>query len=268
MYLTEYHHHTDNSFDSKASMFEVCAQAIENGIDEICFTEHFSVNSKAPTYGHMNFERYFSQIAECRKQYKGRLVIKAGIELCEPHLLKREYEHKLKAYEFDFIMGSVHNIDEQKLREYMQNKDVHAIYKGYFEEVYALVTHADIDVLAHLDLMKRYAIDLVGNYKLADFQLIIEAILKKAIERGIGIEINTSGLANKKVKEPFPSLEVLKLYKALGGEILTIGSDSHRAETVGAYLDEARSLAKEAGFDHVYTFELRKAKRIKIQSGE
>lgn len=265
MYLAEYHHHTDNSFDSKANMFEVCEQAIRNGVDEICFTEHFSVNPKAPTYGHINFKRYFSQIEECREKYKDRLVVKVGIELCEPHLLREEYEQALKPFELDFIMGSVHNIDDQKLRQYMQNKDAHAVYQGYFEEVYELVSHADIDVLAHLDLMKRYATDLVGNYELDDFQTIIEAILKKAIARGIGIEINTSGIANKKVKEPFPSKEVLKLYKTLGGEILTIGSDSHRAETVGLYLEDALTLAKEAGFEYVYTFEARQAKRVRLK---
>ncbi|WP_210469871.1 histidinol-phosphatase HisJ family protein [Sporosarcina sp. 6E9] len=264
MYLTDYHHHTDNSFDSKASMLEVCEQAIKNGLDEICFTEHFSVNPKVPTYGHLNFDRYFSQINECRNRYNGRLVIKAGIELCEPHLLRDEYKEALIDFDLDFIMGSVHNINEEKLRIYMQNKDAHAVYQGYFEEVYALVSHADIDILAHLDLMKRYAIDTIGNYKLADFHSIIEAILKKAIERGIGIEINTSGLSNKRVKEPFPSKEVLKLYKNLGGEILTIGSDSHRAETVGAHLGDALSLAKEVGFEYVYTFESRKARAVRI----
>lgn len=265
MYLMDYHHHTDNSFDSKASMFEVCEQAIRKGLAEICFTEHFAVNPKAPTYGHMNFERYFSQIEACREKYKHELVVKAGIELCEPHLLRGEYKQALQPFELDFIMGSVHNIDEQKLRQYMQNKDAYAVYQGYFNEVYELVSYADIDVLAHVDLMKRYAIDFVGNYKLADFQTIIEAILKKAVERGIGIEINTSGMANKKLNEPFPSKEVLKLYKALGGEVLTIGSDSHRVETVGAHLNEALSLAQEVGFEYVYTFESRKAKRIRIK---
>lgn len=264
MYLTEFHHHTDNSFDSKASMREVCEQAVRKGINEICFTEHFSVNPKVPTYGHMNFERYLSQINECRNEYSDRLIIKTGIELCEPHLLKDEYDEALKGLDLDFILGSVHNINEDKLRIYMSDKELNEVYQGYFEEVYALVSHADIDVLAHLDLMKRYAIDSIGNYKLSDFQIIIEEILKKAINRGIGLEINTSGISNKKVKEPFPSIDVLKLYNNLGGEILTIGSDSHRAETVGAHLKDAIELAREAGFEYVYTFELRKPKAIKI----
>ncbi|MFK4997291.1 histidinol-phosphatase HisJ family protein [Bacillus sp. N9] len=218
MYLADYHHHTDNSFDSKASMMEVCEQAVRRGVHEICFTEHFSVNPNVPTYGHMDFDRYFRQINECRNKFNDRLIIKAGIELCEPHLLMKDYSLALKEQSFDFIMGSVHNINEQKLRLYMKNKDVKAVYQGYFEEVYALVSQADIDVLAHLDLMKRYAIDSIGNYYLSDFQLIIVDILNKAIDRGIGLEINTSGILNKKVKEPFPSLGVLKLYKALGGK--------------------------------------------------
>jgi histidinol-phosphatase (PHP family) len=85
------------------------------------------------------------------------------------------------------------------------------------------------------------------------------------IERGIGIEINTSGLAHQKVGEPFPTIDILKLYHSLGGEILTIGSDSHHADTVGAYLEDALCLAKEAGFDYIYTFDSRKPKEIEIK---
>lgn len=265
MYLTEYHHHTDNSFDSKANMKDVCKNAIERGIKEICFTEHFSVNPKVPTYGHMNFQRYFSQIEECREKFRGQLVIKAGIELCEPYLMREEYREVLFRYDFDFIMGSVHNIDERKLRLYIPERDKHEVYQRYFEEVYQLVSYADIDVAAHLDLMKRYAIESIGNYSFEEFKDLIAAILEKAISRNIGFEINTSGISNKKVGEAFPKLEVLKLYRDLGGEILTIGSDSHRAETVGSHLIDALHLAKEAGFDYIYTFENRNPKKIKIE---
>ncbi len=264
VYLTEYHHHTDHSFDSKASMQAVCEQAIVKGINEICFTEHFSVNPKVPTYGHMDFDRYFSDIHTCREMYRDSLVIKAGIELCEPYLLMDEYEQALQGLHLDFILGSVHNIDEEKLRKYMAGKSLHDVYQGYFEEMYELVAKADIDVIAHFDLMKRYAIGEIGNYEFADFQMMIKSILQKAIERGIGLEINTSGLSNIKVKEAFPKMDLLKLYRSLGGEILTIGSDSHRADTVGTMLDDALLMAKQAGFQHVYTFEKRVPKAIRI----
>lgn len=264
MYLTDYHHHTNNSFDSKARMDDVCAEAVKRGIDEICFTEHFSVNPILPTYGHLNFEQYFSQIHHVQDKYRGSLVIKAGIELCEPHLMKDEYNQVLQELELDFILGSVHNIDEIKLRKYMEDKKPFDVYHDYFTEVYKLVSEADIDVIAHLDLMKRYAMEKKGNYQFNDFNEILEAILRKAIERGIGIEINTSGISNVKVKEAFPTQSILKLYQSLGGEILTIGSDSHRAETVGSHLDDALNMAKAAGFKYVFTFDKRNARGVKL----
>ncbi|MBP3040911.1 histidinol-phosphatase HisJ family protein [Bacillaceae bacterium Marseille-Q3522] len=265
MYLTEYHHHTNNSFDSKAEMDEVCLQAIVNGVNEICFTEHFSVIPSLVTYGHMNFNKYFAQIAECRNKYQDKLVIKIGLELCEPHLLKEEYQKELHDKNLDFILGSVHNLDQQSLRSFMKEKEPYEVYYRYFEEVLKLVAEADIDVLAHIDLMKRYAITEKGKYQLSDFQTLIEAILQKAVDRGIGLEINTSGWRNKAVQEPLPSKAFLSLYREMGGEILTIGSDSHIVQTVGDHLKEALLLAQEVGFTHIYTFEKRKPKAIKIE---
>ncbi|WP_407389406.1 histidinol-phosphatase HisJ family protein [Carnobacterium jeotgali] len=264
MNFMEYHHHTDNSFDSKAQMKDVCQQAINKGITEICFTEHFSVNPKAPTYGHMDFKRYFSQIEECRELFGSQLIIKAGIELCEPHLMKEDYQEALANLELDFILGSVHNIKEEKLRTFMVNKTKEEIYQDYFEEVYELVSQADIDVIAHLDLIKRYATESVGNYTFDKYKALIEKILLKAIERGIGIEINTSGLSKSGLIETFPSMAVLRLYRALGGEILTIGSDSHQAKTVGFNQEIALEMAKEAGFDKVYVFKKRLPSTISL----
>lgn len=261
MYRADYHHHTDNSFDSQAQMKDVCEQAIMNGINEICFTEHFSVNPKAPTYGHMDFKRYFSQIEECRELFGSRLVIKVGIELCEPHLMKETYKEALDDLKFDFIMGSVHNIKEEKLKTFMAGKTPQEIYQQYFEEVYAMVSQADIDVIAHLDLIKRYTVESIGKYEFDDYKPIIEKILRKGIERGIGIEINTSGLAKKALSETLPSMDVLRLYHSLGGRILTIGSDSHRADTVGSNQEVAIKMAKDAGFQGVYLFEKRKPKK-------
>ncbi|UTR13559.1 histidinol-phosphatase HisJ family protein [Salipaludibacillus sp. LMS25] len=265
MYLTDYHHHTDHSFDSKARMDDVCKEAMKKGIDEICFTEHFSVNPEAPTFGHMNFDRYFTQIGVCQKKYENQLTIKAGIELCEPHLMKEDYDQALKNLQFDFILGSVHNIKEEKLRTFMNEKGSTEAYHTYFEEVYSLVSSADIDVLAHLDLLKRYAIETKGNYSFTEFLDILQNILQKAVARGIGIEINTSGLSNVKVREAFPTIDILKLYKKIGGEILTIGSDSHRADTVGDHLESALHMAKQAGFNYIFTFTKRKPEAIKIE---
>lgn len=262
MHLMDYHHHTNNSFDSTAMMEEVCLKAIENNIKEICFTEHFSVNPLAPTYGHMDFDKYFSEVRNCQEKFRSQLTVKAGIELCEPHLLTDKYDQTLKHLNLDFILGSVHNINNQKLRMVLKEHNQQA-YQLYFEELYKMVSAADIDVIAHLDLMKRYGYKEYGIYQFEDYQEIIHQILKKAIERNIGIEINTSGLRSG-LKQTLPSMNIIQLYKELGGEILTIGSDSHKAETVGANLIEAYNLARECGFTYIYKFEQRKPIVIKM----
>jgi len=264
MYMADYHLHTDNSFDSRSKMDNVCRQALKNGLKEICFTEHFSVNPALPTYGYLNFDRYFSEISACKSKFQDRLTIKAGLELCEPHLMMDDYKDVLKDHNLDFILGSVHNIDGAKLPDFVANHHAKTIYRRYFEEVYELVSHADIDILAHLDFIKRYSIEKLGNYNFKDVEDIIEAILQKAIERGIGIEINMAGHINMELREQYPKREILKLYKSLGGELLTIGSDAHLENMVGFQLDLAAEMAKEEGFDAIYTFENRKPKPIKL----
>ena len=158
------------------------------------------------------------------------------------------------------------NVENQDIRSYMVDKEPVALYKRYFEEMYQLVSYADIDILAHFDLMKRYAVELdyLGRYDFDVCKEMIIEILKKGIERNIGIEINTSGLSKTALNETLPSMNVLKLYKELGGEVLTIGSDSHAAATVGSHLGTALEMAKEAGFTHIYLFNNREPQAIKI----
>lgn len=262
MYLMDYHHHTNHSFDSKADMDEVCAKAIQNDIKEICFTEHFSVNPKAPTYGHIKFRNYLQDIRNCQAKYGHDLKIKTGIELCEPHLLADQYEEALQPLPLDFVLGSVHNINNQKLRLILKEYGSDA-YSLYFNEVNKMVSEADIDVIAHFDLMKRYGYKEYGIYSFDEYEDQIEQILRTAIERKIGLEINTSGLRSG-LNDTMPSLPILKKYKELGGEIVTIGSDSHKSETVGANFYDAARMAKLCGFAFIYKYEARKPIAVEI----
>lgn len=155
--------------------------------------------------------------------------------------------------DLDFIIGSVHNINSIKLRLTMPSKTKSKIYEDYFNEILAMVKIADIDVIGHLDLMKRYAFADYGNYEFEDYKDIIEEILTIAIKRNIGLEINTSGLRNK-VNEVYPKIEILNLYKMLGGTIITIGSDSHSTDDCFSYCKQSYDLLKAYGFEKIYTF--------------
>ena len=84
-------------------------------------------------------------------------------------------------------------------------------------------------------------------------QPAVTEILKRAIQDGKGIEVNTSS-HRYGLKDTQPSVDILKLYRSLGGEIITIGSDSHKPEHLGAYIPEAQALLRELGYRAFCTF--------------
>ncbi|KGN00060.1 histidinol-phosphatase HisJ family protein [Clostridium botulinum] len=255
--IYDLHTHSDNSFDSKAPIMDLCKSAINSGITDIAFTEHFSIDNHKKTYGYMNFEKYFKDIKKAKDIYSNDLNIYTGLELCEPHENPDKFRCELKDLDIDIILGSVHNINNIGHRALCEQLIKRETYDLYFNEVFKLVSLGDFDIAAHLDLMNRYAYNSLGNYDFNDFKDILQVILTKLISRGIGIEINTSGLRNS-LKNIHPKIEILKLYKSLGGEIITIGSDAHKACDVGYNCKSSLALLKTLNYKYIFTFENRK----------
>ena len=136
-------------------------------------------------------------------------------------------------------------------------------YSRYFKEVNKVCTSPYIDVVAHLDLMKRYAFNTNGNFDFNEYVDMIKEVLTNIIKSGKGIEVNTSTLRSV-VNETMPSVDILKLYHELGGTIITVGSDAHKSEDVGAGIRESIEVLKNIGFKNIYRFENRKPIAIEI----
>ena len=85
------------------------------------------------------------------------------------------------------------------------------------------------DVLGHLDYIVRYSNQGSKGFDLNDYMDIIEEILKQVIAHGKGIEMNMSGLKYG-LGAPHPQPEIIKRYRELGGEIITVGADGHNPE--------------------------------------
>ena len=103
-----------------------------------------------------------------------------------------------------------------------------------------------------MDLIARY--DKAGAYPFAKIKPAVEEILKQVIADGKGIEVNTSS-HRYGLRDTMPSADILKLYRDLGGEILTIGSDSHKPEHLGMYIEETKKFLKDLGFRRFCTYE-------------
>ena len=243
------HVHTRFSFDGKMDVDEACEEAVRQGLDGLTFTEHFSMDELDPSYHFLRYDAYRAAVEHARETYDGRLAIGFGLEISEPHIEKcrAALAEARQTMTLDFVIGSVHNIGSVKLRRFMESKTKDEAYAAYFREVLQMVQSTDIDVIGHLDLAKRYFFPRFGDYAFAEYRGIITEILQTAIARGIGIEINTSGYRNA-VGVPYPSPDVLTLYRDLGGRRITIGSDAHSADVLAKDFDRACDMLRAAGF--------------------
>ncbi len=273
--LSDYHIHTRFSIDSEADLSVICKAAINRGLEEIALTDHVDFGPNDLPNGRLQIAEYLAGIADCRARYAGQLTIRAGVEMGEPHLFPEKAAAVLSQGDFDFVIGSAHYaapLDPSSGIEGLRptwhstyfEQPLDQAYKAYFQQVLSLAERGDFDVLGHIDLIKRdarefgYPYDGPGRY--AD---LVRTALRALVERGKGIEVNTSPLS-KGQPETCPSLEILRWYRELGGEILTMGSDAHRPEAVGAHFDTALEMVRAAGFTRLARFERRQLAWVEI----
>lgn len=252
--MFDYHLHSNFSADCDTPIEATIEQAIEVGLREICFTEHIDIDYPDPT---INFEldlpAYNRKLTEVQKMYNDQIRIKKGVELgLQPHQVE-DYKSLMNEEIFDFVICSMHTADKKDLHSgnFFADKTIEDAYEQYYKELLYCVQHfKDYNVLGHLDLVKRYT----KQQSERDFQAIITEIFKVIIPDGKGIELNTSGFRYG-LGSGMPSADILKLYRDMGGEILTLGSDSHVASTVAYQFPESLELLKSLGFNYIATFD-------------
>ncbi len=255
--MFDYHVHTRVSYDGHNTPGEMVAAAVAAGLQEICFTDHLDYQLSAPR------EKTAFTPEQYRQAYRditsGDLTIRFGAEVGLATWNKEELAEDLRQYPYDFVLGSVHFVDDidPYMPPYWVDKEPLQAERAYFEEMLRCVKlHDNFDVLGHLTyISKCRAHPCPRVIPLAQYRDLIAEIMKALVAKGRGMEINTSGV--DRCGDFLPGLEYLKLFKDLGGEIITVGSDAHDIKRVGQYTDRACAMAKEV-FGHVCTFEKRK----------
>lgn len=253
----DYHIHTNYSCDCKVTMKEMCQAAIEFGIEEIGFSDHYDLIPEDPCYAFFQADAWWETLQRCREDFRGSLSIRAGIELGEPHLFQGETQKILRNYPWDYSLGSVHWVGSKTIFDPSYFKKTPEVaYRTYFREVAKMVSEADFDILAHMDVVKRYGFDIYGVYDPLQFESEIRDILSICAKRGLALEVNASPL-RRPVQQIAPSPVILSWFREEGGRWVTIGSDAHHTEHVGFGLDSAMSFLRSAGFEHLTAFESR-----------
>ena len=260
MYTADYHMHTNASSDSDASAESMIERAIELGLDEIALTDHVDFDDR---YTYTDYNEYIPKFLSLREKYEKYIYIVLGVEIGLDNRIKDKVNDFAKSFPFDFIIGSSHSVmlydlyfDREKYFSLFKTKK--EAYSCYFEELIKNIeTCRAFNVYGHIDFVNRYGVYEDNSLSYSDYADYVDTALRLLIEKGKGIEINTSGFRYG-LGQPHPSADFVRRYKELGGEVITVGSDAHRPEDIAKNFSAAYSILKEAGFGYVASFRKQK----------
>jgi len=271
MYLTDFHVHSDISMDSKASMWDMAQATAAQGVQAMCFTNHCDfLHGKTLKYQPRCREivpESMQKTAALRAAHSLPLDVFVGVELAESHLFPAEAKAISESEGLDFILGSLHiipGVGDFYYQKYTDPEAAVALFDGYLDQLQQIAELGYFDVMAHIGYCLRYlhrdGID--AELSLDRYGDKISALLRTLIDKGKGIEINCSGIRDG--CGPFPSEEILRLYRDLGGEIITVGSDAHSPKNAAKCIREGFEALQNSGFTYVTIFRQRKPEFIKL----
>ena len=252
----DYHMHTHFSTDSDASPREHILAAIDQGLDEICFTDHQDFEYPECPFD-LDLKDYWNELKALQDEFKDQIKIKIGIEIGLDLDFVDEINTLISSYDFDYVIGSIHVIRQKEFCVpglYFEGLSKEEAHKKFFMNTLECVKVFDcFNCLGHLDYICRYGPYDDKSVQHHLYQDIIDEIFQTLIQKNKGIEVNTSGYRDLKTCG-FPNYEQVKRYYDLGGRIITIGTDSHTSDRVGEHVEDVVQHLQEIGFKDVSTF--------------
>ena len=261
------HMHCNFSGDSDALPEDMIKAGIAHGLSGICFTDHLDYDyPEEPNIFLLDFDNYFKVLFDLREKYADKISVNIGIELGLQIQAAGQNLAVAEKYPFDFIIGSSHVVNHMDpyYPEFFAGRDEDAAYMEYFESVLENInSDVDFDVYGHIDYVVRYGPNKNAFYTYEKFKDIIDEILTQLISKGKGIEVNTGGFKYG-LGHPNPTEDIIRRYRELGGEIITMGADAHVPEYVAYEFDNTAQIIKNCGFKYYTVFKNRKAEFIPL----
>lgn len=264
-YKSDLHCHSLFSFDSKSDVDDVIRTAIELGLDEIALTDHCDLyvsellSGLEPPFEH---EKAYELLCRKREEYKDRIKVTVGIEIGQGTERPEIVQRLLLEHKYDMVIGSLHSLYRMPdfyLLDFSKitGKQCDLFLKQYFKEIEELAEWGQFDTLAHLTYPVRYIKAGGHNVDLTVHIPQIKRIFAKLIEKGIALEINSSGY-RQGLESPLPPYDLLEIYHSMGGELITVGGDAHGTDDIAKFFDIVYGRLRDIGFKYVCSFTERK----------
>lgn len=279
MVLFDNHNHSEFSFDGKKTSVEKSARAAcSTGLGGIAFTDHcdfFVPEMKAEfedavpeTFDVKTQQAEIDRVQKLieREGAEGFRILK-GIEIGMHEDCRGQIRSILEGNTFDQVIASVHYLDgiDPFYGGYYEDKNWKEAYGHYLETIWKEMTWLkDFDIMGHFDYVVRYAPYPETSLLYRDFSDILDEMFRYIIQEGKALEINTKSYRDYNGRPVTLDKDILDRYRELGGEIISLGSDSHSHTQVGNSFEEYALLLKSLGFRWSAHYESRKLIQIPL----
>jgi histidinol-phosphatase (PHP family) len=271
--VIDLHTHTWRCRHACGTSSEYLDAARSAGVRVLAFTDHLPLSAEvlaadpaAVSYAMPEAElaEYVAEVRALKERSArtGGPEVLVGIEADLHPGHERHVAGLLTDYSFDVVLGSVHYIDgwafdDPDRQEGYAAWGTLALWERYFSDVAAAARSGLLDVVSHLDLVKKFGFvpesDLTGLY---------DETARTLSEAGVTVELNTAGL-RKPCAEIYPGADLLAAL-VRHGVPLTVGSDAHSPADVGAGWREARRVLEEAGVTTLSVFRGRRREEVAL----
>ncbi len=265
-FISDSHTHSENSFDGKDSVVMLCDRAYQLGLYSLTVTDHCECHEYYANHVRKDIEGSVRDVRKAKGLYADKLKIYTGIELGQPTQDLKAADEALTLGEFDFVLGSLHNLRGEQDFYYLEydEDNVPKLLTRYFDELLELIEDDRFDSLAHLTYPFRYiAVNPDIHFSPDQYREQIDAVLEALVKRKKALEVNTSGL-RQKIGVTLPDETVVRRFRELGGRYVTVGSDAHRWGDIGAGIEDALRMLQKCGFTHFTVYRERMPEMLPI----
>lgn len=267
--MIDMHTHTRHSFDSQADPETMAAAAYAQGCRALAFTNHYDRDIVGlPAFDQttpLDLDATFGDLTALQARWEGRMSVSVGLECGWASDRERDYADAIAQYPCDFVLNSVHLVDgvDCYQPEFFQNRTKKQAYTAYLSAIdRSLDAQFPFDAIAHIGYAMRKAPYGDNSMPYSDYGDLLDDILRKIAERGKALEVNSN--AKNTGMDFLPSAEILKRYRAMGGELLTFGSDAHLPARVCEKYELVAQTLKSLGFRYVFSYRARKSTAHKL----
>jgi histidinol-phosphatase (PHP family) len=261
--LHDLHVHTDFSPDSSMTMLQAAQAAAAAGLQGIGFADHLDLDYPYSEWvTGFDLARYRESFEEVRGQ--AGIAVYLGVEMGLQPCTHGQCSAVVAGGMFDYVIASMHVFRGEDpfysgfYEKYTREAGIQLMLSATLE---CLQGYEEYDILGHLD----YALTFREGASALDYAEapdLVDQLLAHLVRQGKSLEVNASGL--RRAGSTLPSFSVLKRYRELGGERVSLGSDAHMPGHIGWKFPETLAMLKSLGFRHTVVFRDRKPSFIPI----